>query len=210
MRSFKYLGYTIRNSDESQSLGTRIGSAFQKWNELKHVLTDHRIHLSTRVKFLTACVRSRLLYSVQTWQLTANDLRKIEVVWHGFLRKMVKGGYKRKNVPDNNNNRDDPQSTRVEGELDWSFMMSNADLREKTKTLPIKPFCFKQHLQYIAHICRLQNTELQKQLLFDTRSSGKWTKYENLLGLDAQQIRRTMMSKPDFKRLLDTVLTGAP
>ena len=54
--------------------------------------------MSTRTKILEACVRSRLLYSVQTWQLSATEQNKIESLWHGFLRKMVTNGFKRKNV----------------------------------------------------------------------------------------------------------------
>ena len=48
VRTFKYLGYTITNDEEKTShfLHARIGAAFQKWNELKHVLTDRRIRLS--------------------------------------------------------------------------------------------------------------------------------------------------------------------
>jgi len=88
VRKFKYLGYMITNTNNtSQSLYTRIGSAFQKWEELKHVLTDRRIQLTTRIKFLTACVRFRLLYSIQAWELSEEELRKVETVWHGFLRK---------------------------------------------------------------------------------------------------------------------------
>ena len=66
VRTFKYLGYTITNDEEKTSrfLHARIGAAFQKWNELKHVLTDRRIRLSTRARFLMTCVRSRLLYSI--------------------------------------------------------------------------------------------------------------------------------------------------
>ena len=66
-RTFKYLGHMIINTDEDASkyLNFRISSAFQKWNDLKHVLTDKRITMSTRTKILEACVRSRLLYCVQ-------------------------------------------------------------------------------------------------------------------------------------------------
>ena len=62
---FKYLGHVITNNDDDPShyLSFRISSAFQKWNELKHVLTDKRRVMSTQVKLLEACVRSRLLYS---------------------------------------------------------------------------------------------------------------------------------------------------
>lgn len=99
VRSFRYLGYTVTNIYEStKTIGLRIGSAFEKWNKLKHALTDHHRRMSTRVKFLTACVRSRLLYSVQTWQLSCKEQAKIEVVWHGLLRRMVKGGYRREKV----------------------------------------------------------------------------------------------------------------
>ena len=69
LRVFKYLGHMIVNTDVDPShyLNFRNSSAFQKWNELKHILTDRRILLSTRSKILEACIRSRLLYSVQAW-----------------------------------------------------------------------------------------------------------------------------------------------
>ena len=197
VRSFKYLGFTITNDEEDKSrfLHARIGAAFQKWNELKHVLTDRRIHLPTRVKFLTTCVRSRLLYSIQTWLLTEKELEKIETVWHGFLRKMVRGGYQRKNAP----NRREHGNGQMDGELDWSFKISNQRLRDITNTMPLRDFCYKQHLQFIAHICRLEKSALQKQVLFDVNTPGKvWKNIERILGVDTQQVRRTMMDKASY------------
>ena len=72
---FCYLGHNISNQviDSSALITQRISSAFSKFNELKHVLTDKRIHLNTRVKFLTACVRSCLTFSVQACLLTAAE-----------------------------------------------------------------------------------------------------------------------------------------
>ena len=90
VRKFEYLGYTIRNSDNVMSfLHARISSAFQKWNELKHILTDKRIQLDTLVTFLTICVRTHLLYSIKTRRLSEGELKNFEVIWHGFLRKKV-------------------------------------------------------------------------------------------------------------------------
>ena len=43
--------------------------------------------MSSRIKILEACVRSRLLYSAQSWELTASELNKLETILHGFLRK---------------------------------------------------------------------------------------------------------------------------
>lgn len=120
-----------------------------------------------------------------------------EVVWHGFLHKTVKGGLKRKNAPDKNNQ----DGGDVKGEQDWSFKISNADLCEKTKTFPMKLFCSGQQRRCTAHTCRTDNNELRKQLLFDTKSP-KWTQFERLLDLDAQQIQRTMMDQSGFMPLL--------
>ena len=89
VRRFKYLGHVLSNevsNNASAFLNHQISSAFSKWNEMKSVLLDKRIFLSTRVKLLEACVRSRLLYSVQAWQLNAKEMRKLESIWYGFLR----------------------------------------------------------------------------------------------------------------------------
>ena len=63
VRVFKYLWHMIINISENPShfLTFCISSAFQKWTELKHILTDRRIFMSTRIKILEACVRSGLL-----------------------------------------------------------------------------------------------------------------------------------------------------
>ena len=93
VRTFKYLGYTITNEEKKTSrfLYARIGAAYQKWNKVKHVLTDRRIKLSTRVRFLTTCVRSRLLYSIQACSLTEKELDIIEVIWNSFFEENGEG-----------------------------------------------------------------------------------------------------------------------
>ena len=88
VRTFKYLGHNEK--DPSHFLNFRISSAFQKWTELKHVLTDKRILMSTRVKHLEACVHSRLLYTAQSRELTAAELNKIESKCPKSLRKSSK------------------------------------------------------------------------------------------------------------------------
>ena len=60
-----------------------------------------------------------------------------------------------------------------------------------SKSKSIALTCYEQQMKYFAHNCRIENDQLQKQLLFNTNSS-KWTKFENLLAL---QLRRIMMAK---------------
>ncbi|KAG1651816.1 Integrator complex subunit 11 [Nymphon striatum] len=136
VRTFKYLGHMITNNKEDPSfyLTFRISLAFQKWNELKHILTDRRVNMSSLVKILVACIRSRLLYSAQSWELSSNEFRKIETIWLGFLRKMINNSFKRKNVPIEylaaRKQRKKKSSTTVPepDDLDWAYVFNNDKL----------------------------------------------------------------------------------
>ena len=99
--AFKYLGHMIINTDDNQSnfLNFQISSAYQKWNGLKHVLTDRRVKMTTQTQIQEACICSRLLYSVQAWELSSHVLNIIESIWHNFLRKMIAHSFKQENVP---------------------------------------------------------------------------------------------------------------
>ena len=219
VRVFKYLGHMIVNTDEdpSQYLNFRISSAFQKWNELKHVLTDRRILMSTRSRILEACIRSRLLYSVQTWELSGRELRKIESTWCNFLRKMIVNGFKRKHVPTEylkqlkRSRKESQPNVPKPDDLDWSYVYSNQQLKEITKTADSSNFCKSQHLKYVAHVTRLQNNSFQKQLLFSSDhkkyARDRWLKYEKDLNITKTQIQKMMQNKKEFTSLLKKIYT---
>ena len=82
-------------------------------------------------------------------------------MWCGFLRRLVKGGFSRINAPKNKKDKSIP-----EDEINWSFKLSNDDIRTITKTTEIKNFCDMQHMKYIAHVTRRENNSLQKRFLF--------------------------------------------
>ena len=124
-----------------------------------------------------------------------------------FLRRMVKGGFKRRDVPQNRTER----QILVENNeaLDWAYQITNEHLKKITNTTSIKSFCQIQNLKYIAHITRLENNALQKQFLFSNQRPGtqcRWKKMSSLLGIDESQIRSSMQRSPEFLRLLDRVL----
>ena len=62
----KYLGHTISSDPGKDNIGHKIGSAWENWAKYKHILLDHEVPLSIRVRMLEATVRSRLTYSLQT------------------------------------------------------------------------------------------------------------------------------------------------
>ena len=126
---------------------------------------------------------------------------KLESLWHGFLRKMASNGYKRKDASKHNK-----KGVEAVTELDWSFKYSNEDLRTITKTMPISDFCEVQYLKYIAHVTRLLNVSIQKQLLFTNErkkfSRNVWLKIETMLGLSTMQIEKKMRNKKEFMFLI--------
>ena len=101
--------------------------------------------MGARVALLESLVRSRLLYSVQAWQLNCEEIRRIEVVYRGFLRKMVRGGFRK--VGEN-----------VDGKSEHAFVISNCRLYEITGTRPLADFINKQFLKYVGHVTRLSNS----------------------------------------------------
>ena len=84
-------------------------------------------------------------------------------------------------------------------DLHWAFVYSNNDLENITKTSSISNFCKTQHLKYIAHITKLSNDSLQKQVLFSCNHKGHaqdhWLKFEKQLNISKDQIQRTMQNK---------------
>ena len=99
VEEFKYLGSTINHHEPStgnSELQIRIDSAWCKFYELSKNFTNHKIELKTRVKVMNSLVRSRLTYACQTWTLTAIQMNHVNTVYVSILRKMVKGGYRRK------------------------------------------------------------------------------------------------------------------
>ena len=219
---FTYLGHTLSNdlSEHSAFISQRVASAYAKWNDLKQVLTDKRVFLTTRMKFLAACVRSRLTYSVQAGMLNASETNKLESIWMNFLRRLVRKGFERENVPQSrrrtrasrssHSSQSEPTENTEEEDIDWRFKLTNENILNITKSEPISKFCLGQHLKYIAHVTRLPNSSVQKQLLFRTNKKryarDPWRNYEQVTGISKTQLQREMQNKQQFLSLLDDIL----
>ena len=104
---------------------------------LKKVLCDREISLKTRAHFLQTFVRSRLLYAVQCWDCKEGEIKRLEACWHGFLRRMINNGFKRK----------DPAPDELEN---YAFVYTNNDLMRMSGTMPLRRFIKEQQLKYTA------------------------------------------------------------
>ena len=65
-------------------------------------------------------------------------------------------------------------------------------------------------MRYIAHVTRLDNDALQKQILFSTNhkkyTRDRWIKLEKELSLSKMQIQKMMQNKKQFTSLVKKIL----
>jgi hypothetical protein len=185
VKNFRYLGFNISSKSRNHFLNSQISSAWSAFNQNRRTLVDRRINLKARVSLLESFVRSKLLYSVQAWSLSPAEIRKLDVIYRGFLRKMIRNGFKR-------------SGTSGEGKSEHSFLITNKKLYAITKSPTLESFVHKQFLKYTAHVTRMDNSSWQKQLLFMHPEGKTWSKCEELLGKDRSQIRREMQNSSKF------------
>ena len=157
VRTFLYLGCNIKFDEAGvgdSEIEFRIECAERKFYELGKKFMNHKIAIRTRVKIFNSLVRSRLTYACQVWSLTRRQLQRITSAYMSMLRKMVKGGYRRKKDA-------------------WSFIRSNEDLLRICKTECIEAFISAQQRRYLAHVIREENDRISKKLLFNNNESKK-------------------------------------
>lgn len=148
---FIYLGCKIKYDEPltgNAELELRIDLGESKFYELGKNLMNYKIRLSTRVKILNALVRSRLTYSCQTWGTTKVQIQRLSSVYCSMLRKMIKGGYRRKHDS-------------------WSYVLSNQDILNISNTEDILQFVARQQRNYAAHVIRKDNNSIAKMTMFN-------------------------------------------
>ena len=167
VRSFIYLGSSL-NYEESKTgtseIELRIDSAESALYKHAKKFFNHNISLKTRVRIMNAIVRSRLIYGCQTWALTSGLFQRIKVTYSSILRKMTKGGFRRKKDA-------------------WSLALSNEAILKLCGTEDIKLFIRRQQRNYLAHVVRSDDGTLSKQLKFDDhiRRPGRHISMETMV-----------------------------
>ena len=148
---FRYLGCQIHYNQAKtgeEELNTRVDSATARFYALSTKFFNHKIALKTRVKIMNSLVRTRLTYGCATWTLTVQQKNRMNSEYASTLRKMVRGGFRRKKDS-------------------YSYVYTNEQLYTMCNTTPLTNFIDKQQRSYIAHLIRQDDTLTTKRLLFD-------------------------------------------
>jgi len=90
---FPYLGSQIvyDQTTGDWEINYRIESAKNKFSSMKNLLLNHEIYLQTRIVFLRAYIRCRLIFNYQSWVLTLAQSNKFDATWRTSLRKIIRG-----------------------------------------------------------------------------------------------------------------------
>lgn len=166
VEQFKYLGavlhYKQPNTGETE-LNHRIQMANAKFVEMSNLLQNVNINLRLRVFFLNSFVRSRLSYACQNWNLTQQQYDQLDTTYRLFLRRMVRGGFRRVDSDGN----------------DFRYAIDNERLHGLCGTSDLNVFIKQQQYNYSVHVIRMSLDRSTKMLMFnDDRYSkrGRFSK----------------------------------
>ena len=165
VESYRYLGCEIKHDEPNTGqteLNLRADVAECKFYSLSRNLFNMNINLKIRTKMLNSLVRSRMLYSCQTWSCTKTQMTHLNAVYLSLLRKMVKGGFRRKDES-------------------WAYVFTNKDLLRMAKTEDIHSFVNEQRTNFVNKIVRKNNSSILKRLLFNDDDAKKRGPQTNLL-----------------------------
>ena len=139
---FEYLGSLITwDNNCSEEIRRRIGKAAGTMASLRHIWNDKKPTMQNKLRILTTCVFSVLLYASETWTLKETDKKKMLAFEMKCYRKILG--------------------------ISWKDMIKNQDIRkiivrEETIIDTIK----KRKLRLFGHICRMNDNRLIKHTIF--------------------------------------------
>ena len=155
VKIYRYLGCEIefnKPSTGDTELNLRQDAAECKFYSLAKNLLNMKVNLKIRTNIMNSLVRSRAVYGCQVWSIQQIQLQKLNAAYMSLLRRMTKGGFKRK-----------PNS--------WSYIHRNDDLLRMAKTESLQTFVRKQQLKYVISVVKKDNSSIVKRLLFNDNRS---------------------------------------
>lgn len=145
---FEYLGSLLTwDNNCSEEIRRRIGKATGVLASLKHIWNSRKLKTDNKLKVLTTCVFSVLLYASETWTLKELDKKKLLAFEMKCYRRILR--------------------------VSWRDMVKNEDIRRKiSREKTIIDTIKKRKLGLFGHICRMEDKRLVKHILF-SKIDGK-------------------------------------
>ena len=141
VEKFEYLGSLLTwDNNCSEEIKRRIGKATGAMASLKHIWNSKKLKIENKLRILTTCVFSVLLYASETWTLKETDRNKLMAFEMKCYRRVLR--------------------------INWQDMVRNEDIRKKiSKEETIIDIIKKRKLRLFGHICRMDDSRLIKHLI---------------------------------------------
>lgn len=188
---FRYLGRLFHcNNKDIVEVKSRVGQAknvFMKFNKL---LTESKLKISTRVRFLKCYVWSVFLYACEAWTLTACSIRTINAFEMWCYRRIMK--------------------------VSWNAYRSNTQVLKRCGQVPeLLQTIKRRQVSYFGHFMRSTKYEVLKKALMGKicakRSVGRrrtdWM--DNLKTWTGMQLRE-LTTAPENKTAWRRVVSNIP
>ena len=152
VKNYKYLGCEVKFDEPTTGtteLTLRSDMAECKFYSHAGNLMNKKMNIKTRMLMLDSLVRSRLLYSCETWNVTKLQMSQLNSQYLTFIRKMMNGGYRRRD------------------EDSWSLFYTNEDILRIAGATSLHQIVKKQQLSFVMKIIRKKNESILKKLMFN-------------------------------------------
>ena len=94
VENFKYLGAIISNEGSKPEILSRVAQTTAALSRLKIIWRDKNISLASKVKLMRTLILSTFLYACESWTLTAEIERRIQVLEMRCYRRLLNTSYK--------------------------------------------------------------------------------------------------------------------
>lgn len=90
VEEYTYLGQTISPKDlTTKEINNRVQLAWKRYWSLKEIVKNPEVSLKAKKRVFDSCILPVLTYGCQTWNLTKQNMRKLETCQHSMERSML-------------------------------------------------------------------------------------------------------------------------
>ena len=140
VESFIYLGSIIDKQGGTEAdVKSRIGKARTAFALLRNLWKSRQLKTATKIRFFNSNVKSVLLYGSETWRTTKTTTKKIQTFVNGCLRKIL--------------------------QIHWPEKITNIELWQRTKQLPVDEEIKRRKWKWIGHTLRKAPSTITRQAL---------------------------------------------
>lgn len=145
---FRYLGSGSivgcgADLGQSSDVQARVRAASSAFGRLRGLWGDPRVAMSSKRSVFLACVRTTLLWGVESWTQRAAAIRSLRRAWYGWIRHILGLSWRQC----------------AEEHISW------ADLRDRFGVLDIADYAAQATARWMGHVARLPATRLPVVLL---------------------------------------------